>query len=50
MVDTAIENRRAAADATARLREVIKDIHSAADPEQHMARLAPALAQLFWLL
>ncbi|CAB3680063.1 hypothetical protein CEY09_17920 [Achromobacter marplatensis] len=46
MVDTAIENRRAAADATAGLREVIKDIYSAADPEQHMARLAPALAQV----
>ncbi|MGE8637734.1 MAG: Vi polysaccharide transport protein VexE [Achromobacter sp.] len=45
MVDTASENRRAEADATARLREVIKDIHSAADPEQHMARLAPVLAQ-----
>ena len=39
MVDTAIENRRAEGDATAGLREVIKDIHSAADPEQHMARL-----------
>lgn len=45
MVDTVIENRRAEADATARLREVIKDIHSAADPVREMARLEPALAQ-----
>jgi len=45
MVDTAIENRRAAADATAQLREVIKDITAAGDPAREMARLDLALAR-----
>ncbi|WP_298012742.1 Vi polysaccharide transport protein VexE [uncultured Castellaniella sp.] len=50
MVDTAMENRRPAADAdprdaTARLREIIGRIRDAADPERDMAALEPALRQ-----
>ena len=43
MVDTVLETRRARADAAARLRQVIEDIHASADPEHDMAQLAPAL-------
>lgn len=46
MVDTAIETRRAGVDATARLRDVIQEIHCAQDPVGAMAMLAPALAQV----
>ncbi|WP_454672839.1 tetratricopeptide repeat protein [Achromobacter pestifer] len=45
MVDTLAANRQSAADATARLRDVIKAIHSAPDPVRDMAALDPALAQ-----
>ena len=44
MVETAIANRQAQADATTRLREVIKSIHAAADPARDMAALPPALS------
>ena len=45
MAEALIEQRRAQADATARLRGVIQEILGAADPAQEMARLDPALAQ-----
>lgn len=45
MVDMVAANRAAAADATARLRDVIKAIRAAADPEREMAALEPPLAQ-----
>lgn len=45
MVDTAIDERSVQADATAQLRQVIKDILAADDPDAELARLAPALAQ-----
>ncbi|MFY0478905.1 tetratricopeptide repeat protein [Achromobacter marplatensis] len=43
MVETAIANRQVQADATTRLREVIKGIHAADDPARDMAALSPAL-------
>ena len=45
MVDTAIEERRAQADATTQLREVIRDILAADEPAGQLARLGPALAK-----
>ncbi|MBO9329645.1 Vi polysaccharide transport protein VexE [Achromobacter pulmonis] len=45
MAEALIEQRRAQADATARLRGVIQEILGAPDPAQEMARLDPALAQ-----
>ncbi|MBB1597787.1 tetratricopeptide repeat protein [Achromobacter sp. UMC46] len=44
MVDTAIANRQAGAEATALLRGVIKDIQAADDPARDMAELEPALS------
>ncbi|CAB5515419.1 Beta-barrel assembly-enhancing protease [Achromobacter anxifer] len=43
MVDTVIDKRPAEADATARLRDVIKRIHDAADPMSEMVALESAL-------
>lgn len=43
-VNPAVAARRAQADATARLREVIKEILDAEDPARDMAKLAPVLA------
>jgi tetratricopeptide (TPR) repeat protein len=45
MVDTAIADRPAGTDATARLRDVIKQIHSAAEPLNDMPMLEPALRE-----
>ncbi|HEY9270788.1 MAG TPA: Vi polysaccharide transport protein VexE, partial [Achromobacter sp.] len=45
MVDTAIADRPVGADATARLRDVIKQIHSSAEPLNEMPLLEPALRQ-----
>ncbi|WP_313378176.1 tetratricopeptide repeat protein [Achromobacter insolitus] len=45
MVDVAIANRPAGAEATARLRDVIQQIHASADPLHDMPMLEPALRQ-----